>query len=133
VAWRPDFPFRRPFLWVELELPPPEESLAMEEAACSQKPLVDSAEAEAAVRDAFVLVQQGPSLAYSLGARRLPANVAACALPDEVLLDEALLDEVLLDEALREYALSKVEEEVHLQCDDWRRVDDRMESNSAAA
>jgi hypothetical protein len=27
-------------------------------------PLVDSAEAAGAVRDAFVLVQQGPSLAY---------------------------------------------------------------------
>jgi hypothetical protein len=127
-------------LWDELELPPPEESLVMEEeAACSQKPLVDSAEAEAAVavRDAFALVQQGPSLAYSPGARRLPANAAACALqdevlPDEMLQDEVLLDEVLLGEELREYALSK-EEEVHQHCDDWHRVDDWMESNSAAA
>jgi hypothetical protein len=54
------------------------------EAACSKTPLVDSAEAEAAVRDAFVVVQQVPSLAYSLGARRMLAHVAVCALPDGV-------------------------------------------------
>jgi hypothetical protein len=75
------------------------------EAACSKTPLVDSAEAEAAVRDAFVLVQQGPSLAYSLGASRLPAHVAACALPDGVHLNGALLDEVLLDETLPDEVL----------------------------
>jgi hypothetical protein len=54
------------------------------EAACSKTPPIDSAEAEAAARGAFVVVQQGPSLAYSLGARRLLAHVAACALPDGV-------------------------------------------------
>jgi hypothetical protein len=75
------------------------------EAACSKTPLVDSAEAEAAVRDAFALAQQSPSLAYSLGASRLPAHVAACALPDGVHLDGALLDEVLLPEVLLDEVL----------------------------
>ncbi len=60
------------------------------EAACSKTPLVGSAEVEAAVHDAFVLVQQGPSLAYSPGARRLPAHVAACAPPDEAPREDAL-------------------------------------------
>jgi hypothetical protein len=79
------------------------------EAACSKTPLVDNAEVEAAVHDAFVLVQQAPSLAYSPGASRLSAHVAACALPDGVHLDGALPDEVLLDGVHLNAALPDVE------------------------